>query len=345
MRKHVMEVNPGDLLESDIFNDNGVFVLRKGTPLTSESIVKLVQHNIDYVDIEHVEDITEEPHQTSSLQKLEPQFNEAIHAFESIFLEALTTGKFDERDVDDLLQPIMHELTDQKDVVSLLLMLDRKDNYTYNHSMQVGMLSYYIALWLGYSQPNAYKAGKAGFLHDIGKSKIPDEILNKPGKLTPEEYEIIKLHTLHGYEIIRNSVQDELTAQVALQHHEREDGTGYPNGLRDEQIHPFAKITAIADVYSAMTSNRVYQNKKELISVLHELYRLSFGKFNPEATQAFIRHMIPNFIGKKVRLSSGELGSIVMTNPADFFRPLVKTETRFADLSRESHIDIQEIFI
>ncbi|MNN89533.1 hypothetical protein D3C81_2073610 [compost metagenome] len=94
-----------------------------------------------------------------------------------------------------------------------------------------------------------------------------------------------------------------------------------------------------------MTSNRVYQNKQELITVLHELYRLSFGKFSPEPIQAFIRHMLPNFIGKRVRLSSGELGSIVMTNPSDFFRPLVKTDTRFADLSRETNIDIQEVFM
>ncbi|RUT29505.1 HD-GYP domain-containing protein [Paenibacillus zeisoli] len=342
MRRHVMELAPGDRIENDIFNNNGVFVLKKGTILTDESIVKLVQHSIDYVDVEL--SVAEEP-PLRNIEKMELQFNDAIDAFESIFLESLTTGKFDENDVDDLLNPLLRDLTSQKDVVSLLLLLDKKDNYTYNHSMQVGMLSYYIALWLDYPHEMAYKAGKAGFLHDIGKSMISPEILNKPGKLTPEEYEEIKRHTIYGSEIIRNSTKDEISALVALQHHEREDGTGYPNGLTSSEIHPFAKITAIADVYSAMTSNRVYQNKQELITVLHELYRLSFGKFSAEPTQAFIRHMLPNFIGKRVRLSSGELGSIVMTNPSDFFRPLVKTDTRFADLSREMNIDIQEVFM
>lgn len=343
MRRHVMELAPGDRIENDIFNNNGVFVLSKGTVLSNDSIVKLVQHSIDYVDVELVTESAEPP--ASPIQKMELQFNDAIEAFENIFLESLATGKFDQNDVDDLLEPLMEQLTSQKDVVSLLLMLDKKDNYTYNHSMQVGMLSYYIALWLNYPHDEAYKAGKAGFLHDIGKSMIAPEILNKPGKLTTEEYDEVKRHTTYGCEIIRNSTTDEISALVALQHHEREDGSGYPQGLTSSEIHPFAKITAIADVYSAMTSNRVYQNKQELITVLHELYRLSFGKFSPEPTQAFIRHMLPNFIGKRVRLSSGELGSIVMTNPSDFFRPLVKTDTRFADLSREPNIDIQEVFV
>ncbi|WP_068619939.1 HD-GYP domain-containing protein [Paenibacillus tuaregi] len=343
MRRHVMELAPGDRLENDIFNNNGVFVLKKGTVLNNESIVKLVQHSIDYVDVDLSSETEASP--VTSIQKMELQFNDAIDAFESIFLESLATGKFDQNDVDDLLMPLMEQLTSQKDVISLLLLLDNKDNYTYNHSMQVGMLSYYIALWMGYPHDEAYKAGKAGFLHDIGKSMVPPEILNKPGKLTEEEFEEIKRHTTYGYEIIRNSTTDEISALVALQHHEREDGSGYPQGLTSSEIHPFAKITAIADVYSAMTSNRVYQNKQELITVLHELYRLSFGKFSPEPTQAFIRHMLPNFIGKRVRLTSGELGSIVMTNPSDFFRPLVKTDTRFADLSREPNIDIQEVFV
>lgn len=233
-------------------------------------------------------------------------------------MEALTGGTFDNAKVDKLLKPMVDQLVDHKDVVSLLLLIGGDDNYTYHHSMQVGMLSYYIASWLGYSKEEAYQAGKAGYLIDIGNCKVPQEILSKPGKLTPEEFEQVKGHPAYGYEIIRNSTGDEIAAQVALQHHEREDGSGYPNGLRAKDIHPFAKIAAVADVYSAMTTNRVYRSKQELLTVLRELNSLSFGKLSPEPTQALIRHLLPNFIGKKVLLSTGEVGSIVMTNQTDF---------------------------
>lgn len=338
-----MELSPGDRLQRDVFNHFGVFVLQKGCILTSDAIVKLMQHGIDYIDIEPQTLNAELP--TDPTFRVKPYLNEAVDGFEQLFLEALSKGTIDEAKVDQLLEPMISELDTQKDVVSLLLMIGDDDNYTYHHSMQVGMLCYYIASWMGYTKEEAYKAGKAGYLIDIGKSKVPQAILTKPGKLTPEEFEEVKLHTEYGHEIILSSTGDELSALVALQHHEREDGSGYPQGLRDKDIHPFAKIAAVADVYSAMTSNRAYRSKQELLSVLRELNSLSFGKLSPEPTQALIRHLLPNFIGKKVMLSSGEMGSIVMTNQTDFFRPLVKTDSRFVDLSKERETSIEEVYL
>lgn len=343
-----MELQPGDRLQEDIFNRFGVLVLQKGTDLTNESIVRLIQHGTDYVDIEPKLAPQSKPSLSDSelpAYKVKPFLDEAIDGFEEIFLEALSSGTFNDTKVDQLLEPMVSQLIGQKDVVSLLLLLSDDDNYTYNHSMQVGMLSYYIASWLGYPKEEAYKAGKAGYLIDIGKCKIPHEILSKPGKLTSEEFEEVKKHTIYGYDIIMNSTGDELTALVALQHHEREDGSGYPDGLRDREIHPFAKIAAVADIYTAMTSNRVYQSKQELLAVLRELNTLSFGQLSPEPTQALISHMLPNFIGKKVLLNSGEVGSIVMTNQLDFFRPLVQTDARFIDLSKERQTSIAEVYI
>lgn len=352
MRVHVMDLNPGNRILEDVFNHYGVLVLDKGSILTSESIVKLLQHGIDYIDVQattHSAKLVGEPPPATasplSLQKVKVYFDEAIDGFESLFKQVLAGEELSSEKIDDWLNPLMSQLTVQTDVVSLLLLLDREDKYTFNHSIQVGMLSYYIATWLNYPKEDCYNALKAGYLHDIGKCMIPSEILNKPGKLTPEEYHIMKQHANYGYDIIRNSMSDELSALVALQHHEREDGTGYPYGHRGDQVHRLAKITAVADVYSAMTSDRVYQSKQELLAVLKEMYQMSFGKLSPEVVQAFIRHMLPNFIGKKVLLSSGEVGSIVMTNSSDYFRPLVRTENRFADLSKETDLEIQEVFI
>lgn len=349
LKVHIMDLSPGDRLEADVFNNFGVLVLQKDKELTNDAIVKLMQHGIDYVDVSpqtaKAQTAAARQQIPEHVLKVQPYFDEAVDGFESIFLEALSNGTFDEEKIDQLLTPMMNELIAQKDVVSLLLLLNDSDNYTYNHSLQVGMLSYYIASWLGYPKEEAFAAGKAGYLIDIGKSLVPQEILHKPGKLTPEEFEEVKRHTTYGHDIILKSTGDELSALVALQHHEREDGSGYPQGLHSSEIHPYAKIAAVADVYSAMTSNRVYQTKQEFLTVLRELNSLSFGKLSPEPTQALIRHLLPNFIGKRVLLSSGEMGSIVMTNQTDFFRPLVQTDTRFVDLSKEKETSISEVYM
>lgn len=346
MRVHVRDLKTGDCLRMDAFSSRGLHVLPKGSMLQPEEIRRLVQHGVEYVDIE---ESRIEPPQPSSrvsiIQTVTDNFDTSIEGFESVFMEALTKGSFNQTVVDDILQPTLDSLDKHKDVVTLLLLLDREDDYTYNHSLQVGMLSYFIALWLGYSKKECYEIGRAGYLIDIGKCRINPAILNKPAKLTEAEFAEVKLHTTYGYEIIRNSMDDMNTALVALQHHEREDGSGYPHGLNKENIHPYAQIAAVADIYSAMTSHRVYQSKQELITVLREINTLSFGKLSGKLVQSFIQHLMPNFIGKRVLLSTGDMGVIIMNNPLDVFRPLVQSEGRFLDLSRERKVAVVEIYM
>ncbi|WP_410512030.1 HD-GYP domain-containing protein [Paenibacillus sp. BR2-3] len=346
MRVHITDLKPGNYLKDDTFSSRGLHVLSKGTHLRIDEIAKLMQHGVDYVDIEAPkEPLLISGKKQINIQAITKNFDHMIAGFESFYMEALAKGSFNQTMVDDVLQPLLGSLDKHKDVVSLLLMLDREDNYTYNHSLQVGMLSYYISSWLGYTKEESYEISRAGYLIDIGNCRISPELLNKPGKLTSAEYEEVKRHTTYGYEIIRNSMGDRNTALAALQHHEREDGSGYPGNLKKSEIHPYAQIAAIADVYSAMTTDRVYQPKQELISVLRELHNLSFGKLNAKSVHAFIQHLMPNFIGKSVLLNTGDMGIIIMNNPTDVFRPLVQIETRFCDLSRERNVAIVEIYM
>jgi putative nucleotidyltransferase with HDIG domain len=347
LKVHVTDLQPGDRLLTDTFSESGIHVLPKGTELNEEEIRKLMKHGVGYADIEPAvqKPINVMIHQHELLQKTKPFLEQAVDGFESMYLEALATGRFNETMVDDIMEPLVDQLKGHKDVVSLMLCIDQNDDYTYNHSMQVGILSYYIASWLGFSKEEAYEAGRAGYLHDIGKCQIPSSLLNKPAKLTAEEFEEMKKHTIYGYEIIRNSSSDTIPALVALQHHERDDGSGYPHAIQKNEIHPFSRITAVADVFSAMSMNRVYQSKQELLTVMRELHTMSFGKLSANATQVFIRHMLPNFIGKKVILSTKEKGTIIMTSPADYFRPLVKTGDRFLDLSSRRDIGIDQILL
>lgn len=345
MRVHVMNLQVGDLLIADVFNDFGLLVMSKDRLLTAKDIDILVRHNIQYVDIAFRNSIDlpiggpEE-----NLEAISEEMDNAVQGVRQLFEQVAAEGKIDETIVNEHFEPLTEHFQKEHDVVSLLLMLSGKDEYTYSHSVQVGMLCYYIAVWAGHTEEEALEAGKGGYLHDIGKSRIPSEILNKPGKLTKEEFDLVKRHTNYGYEIISKSLRNpEAPALVALQHHERFDGSGYPYGASGERIHPYAKICAIADIYSAMISTRVYREKRDLLNVLRELHQLSFSELDPHITLTFIRHMVPNFIGKKAVLKSGEVGEIIMTNQNDLFRPLIRIGDKFIDLSRARELEVYEI--
>ena len=352
MRVHVTELRNGDRLTNDTFNGYGLHVLSKGTVLGEYEISRLFQHQIDYVNIESRPD-EQPPGRTLEsdlnpkwLPAVQPVYEQSVRETEQLFMKALQNGMIDDEQVEQAFLPFVEQFQMERDIVSILLLANTKDAYTYQHSVQVGMISHYLATWLGYPEKEAARIGKAGFLHDIGKSRIEAEILNKPGRLTEEEFERVKQHTVYGYDIIRSSYigQDDL-AICALQHHERMNGTGYPHGLHGADIHPYAKIIAVADVYSAMISARVYQQKRDLLYVLQELHRMSFEELDAHTTHTFIRHMIPNFIGKRVKLSSGETGIIVMTHPSDFFRPLIRLDDRFVDLSIDRSLEVCEIYL
>ncbi|SFI92753.1 HDIG domain-containing protein [Paenibacillus sp. UNC496MF] len=351
MHIHVTELQQGDRLIRDTFNSYGLHVLSAGKELNAPDIAKLFQHRIDYVDIETRS--AEEPAIRTIESGLNPKwlptvgpiYQDAVNGCEQLFRDAFQNGKIAEDDVVQTFQPLVDNFKMERDVVSMLLLLNTKDDYTYQHSVQVGMLSYYLASWLGYGEEAAVKIGQAGFLHDIGKCQIQDDILNKPDKLSRDEFETIKQHTVFGHRIIRESFGDSIAATVALEHHERIDGTGYPNCLPGSAMHPVSKIVAVADVYSAMISSRVYQKKRDLLYVLKELYRMSFSELDPETTHTFIRHMIPNFIGKRVELESGETGTIVMTHSSEYFRPLVRLGERFVDLTVERDYEVKHVFM
>ncbi|WP_019911667.1 HD-GYP domain-containing protein [Paenibacillus sp. HW567] len=344
MKVHVTDLKHGDCLMTDTFNSVGLHVLPKRTVVQREEITILMRHKIEYVDIEPRKVLHEDSGSGLS-HSLNENFDNAIQNYESIFLEALAQGSFTQSMVDDTLEPLLESLDEQKDVVSLLLLLERDDIDTYHHSLQVGLLSYYIAAWLGHSKEDRYQISRAGYLHDIGKSQVPASILNKPGILTADEEEEMKRHTSYGYDIIRGSKMDENTALVALQHHEFEDGTGYPNKIGKSDIHPYTEIVAVANIYMGLTTSRPNQPKQGLVSVLRKVHEMGFGKLNGTVVQALTGHLLPGFVGKSVQLSNGEIGTIVMNNPLDMFKPLVKVDNVFRDLSRERGLSVEEVFM
>ncbi|OGX68738.1 MAG: hypothetical protein A2189_03050 [Paenibacillus sp. RIFOXYA1_FULL_44_5] len=344
MLVHISDLQVGDQLIDDIFTPTGIHILSAGTTVTKKHISSLFGLQIDFVQIAPRKKTAEV---TSSIESVPeiidiPKYNTAVDSLKNIFDKAFRTRIVSEEDTNEALLPLLQNVSQQRDMVSLLLSLNMKDNYTYAHSVQVGMLAFSLAKWLGFNEENAIMAGKAGYLHDIGKCQIDNAILNKPGKLTLEEYEEIKKHTLFGFEILEQIFPNSPISAAALEHHERFNGNGYPYGKKQD-IHIISRIIAVVDTYSAMTMDRVYQSKSDLLTVLRTLHEMSFSDFDPKIVSPFIQHMLPNFIGKKILLTSGEEGTIVWTNPTDFFRPLVKLGSNFIDLSQHRHLKIQSI--
>jgi len=202
--------------------------------------------------------------------------------------------------------------------------LQRADEYTYYHSINVSILASIFAKFLGYSQEEVWKIGYAGMLHDIGKQKIPLDVLNAPRKLTDQEFEILKLHPELTLSILDKAKDlPDGVLEAATGHHEKYDGSGYPHGLKGDQIHPYAAIVSLADVYDALTSDRSYkrafpQNKTAAI-----IYSQRGTSFSADMVDSFIRCFGVYPIGSLLRLSNGKYAIVYENNSEGLLHPKV----------------------
>lgn len=198
--------------------------------------------------------------------------------------------------------------------------------------------------WVGLSEEDLEVLTLAGLLHDIGKCMISPEIIKKPSLLTPDEYEEVKKHARYGAEILETQPLDKRVIRAALMHHERCDGTGYPMGLKDEEIDDFAKIIAIADVYDAMTANRCYRKGLCPFEVIATFEREGLTKYDSRYILTFLNRIVDTYICNSVLLNDGTCGKIVLMNQKSLSRPVIHTMTNeYIDLTKHPELYIQAI--
>lgn len=344
------QLKPGMRLAKDVIPVDGRLLLLAGFAIKPLYIRKLEAFNIEYVYIEEGE--------FTPIEEFEEEkvYNHAAVTIKNIFTLVREGENTNVSVVRDTVSEILQNVIKNENIMLQLTGIRDIDNYTFLHSVDVCIYSTIIGKKLGYGEDHLMALGMGAILHDIGKCKIPISILQKPDKLTIREFNEMKLHTVYGCEIIKSIYGlSSKIANIAFQHHEKWDGTGYPFGLKENSIDPLARIVTLADVYDALTSDRVYK-RRELPHTAAEYIKKNSGSlFDPFIVEMFINSIVVYGDGTLVLLNTGELGSIISSGSVGGTRQKVNVfsaksgppvlKPYIIDLNERNDIDIVEIFV
>jgi putative nucleotidyltransferase with HDIG domain len=243
----------------------------------------------------------------------------------SMFREARMGNAISAKDCAPLVEEISNSVARNPGALISLARLKTADDYTYMHSVAVCALMIALSRQLGLDEEQTRLAGLAGLLHDLGKAMVPNAILNKPGKLTDEEFTEVKKHPEYGHAaLLQGTDVPEIALDVCLHHHEKVDGSGYPKGLKADQITLFAKMGAVCDVYDAITSNRPYKAGWDPAESLRKMAEWAKGHFDEAVFQAFVKSLGIYPIGSLVLLASGRIGVVIEQSEKSLLAPKVK---------------------
>ncbi len=239
-----------------------------------------------------------------------------------------TKTVIDIADMSDTINSIIDDILVNSDIQVSLNDIGASDEYTFSHSVSTTVYSLLIAHKLGYSRPMLEKLAAGALLHDMGKIYLDKKILNKEGKLDEEEFEHIKLHTTLGYENLKKCVNlSELSRIIALYHHERMDGTGYPTGMLAGELHEFVRIVALADVFDALVSDRCYRGRLSSNHAVNHLIENAESKYDTKLVSVLIKHIAIYPNGSMVRLSNNVIGIVKEQNMNFPLRPIIRVTT------------------
>jgi HD-GYP domain-containing protein (c-di-GMP phosphodiesterase class II) len=314
------ELTPGMVVGRAILDPNGRMLLAAGQELNLKYIKRIQDLDIPSVYIEDQLGVEDSPPPVS------PQVIARANALvKESYQKCARTGKLNIRAIKGQVDNIIDELTANSHVMIGISDLKSYDDYTYQHSVSVCVLAVMIGISHGYNRSQLEALGIGALLHDIGKITVPREILNKPGKLTDEEFTTIKKHPWEGFNIIKESGGlSLLSAHVALQHHERYDGKGYPRALAGDKIHEYGLITAVADVYDALVSDRPYRrgyNNQEATNIIEEGRDTQLSSYFIDLLFGHINLYPP---GTVVKLTTRDTAMVIKENPNDSKRPVVR---------------------
>jgi HD-GYP domain-containing protein (c-di-GMP phosphodiesterase class II) len=345
-------VRPGMRLAKDIWLSNGILLLGRGQTLKESHIRRFKELGILalYVEDRRTEDIdVVDPISPETRARAVQEVAKAFNAAAAMIKEGKRVN-MDVKAIEFVAREIIEDLSSNNQAYLSIIDLRTYDDYTFSHSVNTCVIGSAIAMELGIQESRLRHLAIGLLLHDIGKITVDQSIINKPGPLTQEEFEMIKAHPRKGFEILM--WQEEISAKskiIALHHHERMDGSGYPVGLKGEEIHEFGRIAAIADVYDAMTAQRIYRKSYSIQETVEFLREAGNQLFDRRYLEVFLRKVSIYPIGTVVELSTGDKAVVVAVNPDFPERPKVRVlwdrkgrevEPLELDLSKERGIEI-----
>ena len=355
----------GTVLTEDIIDslkEYGVFAIKvdddgnnaaaeneKVTPAGDEALNEQRQEIKNSAEQEH-ESFLKQVKESKEFEVFHSAFVDSVDNLKNVFSKVVMHNE--QIDGESILSDVENVVSKGRNSIHILDMLQCMrgyDDVTYVHSVNVALLSNMIGriVYPDISDEELKVLTLAGLLHDIGKMMVPDNIIQKKGRLTLPEYNLVKTHVLFGNNILKGIDNlDPRIAEVAMRHHERCDGTGYPGGYKREQIEPFARIVAIADTYDAMTSDRAYRAAICPFDVIEMFEREGIVKYDVAFLLPFLEKAVQAYMNTDVRLSTNQIGKVIMINKNEFSKPVVQVGDEFYDLSKETNdIVIDKVLI
>ncbi len=348
----VFDLEEGMVVGKDLFTSTGIMIIPAGITMTRAIIEHLRALGVESIDID--EKVEKPPEAlvantiaTEQFKKFNKKYVEAKDKLNNTFGRILNKN-IDRNEIQQIIDDSWNMLGKNYNSYNMMGMLYSMHSYsdtTYMHCMNVGMIASLIGKWLGWPYKDVRLLNACGMFHDIGKLLISKDILDKPDKLTKAEYRVMKSHTVKGYELLKDMGLDPRIVNCALMHHERCDGSGYPLGIKGDKINRFAKVVAIADVYEAMTANRVYRGPICPFDVIANFESEGFQMYETEYLLVFLQNIVDSYLHTDVRLNNGERAEIILINRQRGSKPVVMTTSgRPVDLSREPGLKIEQVY-
>ena len=343
-------LQPGMEVAEDATDYKGNILVKKDTVLDKLIIQKLVVSPIQCIQIKEPEDYVmtyfEKIRVSKAFQKFEnlyyANFTAYKVAIDSFILKKVPPNNNDFLDIiNNIFTPLEHSRTTILDMLAVLKVAD--SDLLYAHGLNVALICRYTGKWFNLDEDELNTLVLCGFYYDIGKFKLPKEIISKPGRLTDEEIAVMRTHPVHSYNLIQNLSLDINVKLAALMHHERCDGKGYPQKLSADRINKFAKIISIIDAYDAMTSYRAYRDPMCPFKVVEIFEQDGLDRYDVAYYLTFLERIVEEYIGKEVMLNDGTECSIVLINKQNLSRPMVRAGDKYIDLSREKNLFIEKL--
>ncbi len=349
-------VRQGSCLAKTIYDNDGRVLLREGVILNDALIrrIKLIKIYSIYIHDEYSDNVIEDVIKPELRQKAVKTLKDTFVSFEKYNI--CTNNKMHNKEsefikekqqyfqsIGNIANNILEELLSQKNILINVVDIKSLDSYTYQHSVNVAVLSLVLGLQLQLNKFELYCLCLGALVHDMGKIFVPKEIIQKYDKLTDKEYAIAKEHAQKGYEYLKGSLDITAPARmIALQHHERADGTGYPEGRKASEINKLAKIVGIADVYDALTSDRPHRRALSPNEALEYIMASGSTLFDYNMVVAFSKAVVPYPDGTLVKLTNGDIAIIEQNNPNFPLRPKIRIIKSNENVNRNKHIDLME---